>query len=93
MRFGLPLTSTTHIRQAPLGNSSLMWHSVGIFSPAAWAASRIEVPGLAWIFLLLIVRLIMVLSSLAFDCTLTSTESKRHTSRQVPQRMHFSSTM
>ena len=42
MRSGLPFTSTTHIRQAPLGNSSLMWQRVGIFSPAAWAASRIE---------------------------------------------------
>ena len=47
VRFGLPLTSTTHILQAPLGNTSLMWHRVGIFSPAVWAASRIEQPGLA----------------------------------------------
>jgi hypothetical protein len=56
VRLGLPLHSTTHILQAPLGKSPLMWQRVGIFSPAAWAASRIVVPGAAWIGLVLIVR-------------------------------------
>ena len=46
VRLGLPLTSTTHIRHAPLGNSSLIWQRVGMRSPAACAASRMVDPGL-----------------------------------------------
>ncbi len=44
-RVRAPLTSTRQTRQAPVGVQPLRWQRVGIFTPLAWATSRMVWPG------------------------------------------------
>jgi len=86
----MPSTSTTQIRQAPLGIRSDMWQRVGMRIPALVRAERMVSPGLASITLLLAVISNIVCGS---DQFLTMTASNLQVLLQDPQPMHLSGMM